>query len=383
VKVTSILISEITVAKKRQRHRLTGIPDLACSLKEHGIINPITLTHEKVLVSGERRLAAAKSIGWLSIPCHVLSKVPPEKLLRIELEENVQREGLPWQDRCRAMLAVTKLLQGDGLTQAAVAERLSITPPYLSKVLAVARELETNEALRDAPNLKAAADTIARRKARRAASEMESFVQPEEEEVQGARIIEAEFAEWAKGYEGERFNLIWCDFSVPLTHNGELCKAYQALVNRHQMLIAASAHIVFWFDPQDWGNIIERFSCVPPMMRWYHTPLIWHRSRTQGIPLGQSQHPNRSYEAAFLGTKGHRPLVKALPDCVSIGPTKKGRPPAVTRHFLRMLVDDTTRLLVPMCGEGEVVSIASKLGAKCAVGVESSPVAVLLARQAL
>ena len=380
MKVTSILISEITIPKGRQRSRLVGIPDLACSLKEHGIINPITLTHGKVLVSGERRLAAAKSIGWLSIPCHVLSKAPPEKLLRIELEENVQRADLPWQDRCRAMLAVTELLKGDGLTQAAVAERLSITPPYLSKVLTVARELGTNEALRDAPNLKAAADTIARRKARRVASEMESFVQPEEEEVQGARIIEAEFAEWAKGYRGERFNLIWCDDIVPRTEHSP---DWHALMDNRQMLIAASAHVVVWFDMRNYAVSLSTMDMVLPEISWNPAPFIWHRSRTQGIALGQGQHPNRSYEAAFLGTKGHRPLVKALPDCVSIGPTKKGRPDAVTRHFLRMLVDNTTRLLVPMCGEGEVVSIASKLGAKCAVGVESSPVAVLLARQAL
>ena len=377
MKVTSILISEITIPKGRQRSRLVGIPDLACSLKEHGIINPITLTHEKVLVSGERRLAAAKSIGWLSIPCHVLSKVPPEKLLRIELEENVQRADLPWQDRCRAMLAVTELLKGDGLTQAAVAERLSITPPHLSKVLGVARELETNEALRDAPNLKAAADTIARRKARRVANEMESLVQPEEEEVQGARIIEAEFAEWAKGYKGERFNLIYFDPPYPTWR-----KDYEAIMHNRQVIIAASAHVVFWFD-MEFYTVIHDLQAMASEISWNPAPLIWHRSRTQGIALGQGQHPNRSYEAAFLGTKGHRPLVKALADCVSVGPTKKSRPPAVTRHFLRMLVDDTTRLLVPMCGEGEVVSIASKLGAKCAVGVEASPVAVLLARQAL
>ena len=373
MKVTSILISEITIPKGRQRSRLVGIPDLACSLKEHGIINPITLTHEKVLVSGERRLAAAKSIGWLSIPCHVLSKAPPEKLLRIELEENVQRADLPWQDRCRAMLAVTELLKGDGLTQAAVAERLSITPPYLSKVLGVARELETNEALRDAPNLKAAADTIARRKARRVANEMESFVQPEEEEAQGARIVEAEFAEWAKEYKGERFNLIYCEHLVP-----------HALADSSRTLIAASAHVVVWFkDMSYYDYLLRKHAELLPEISWNPAPLIWHRSRTPSIPLGQSQHPNRSYEAAFLGTKGHRPLVKALADCVSIGPTKKRRPPAVTRHFLRMLVDGTTRLLVPMCGEGEVVRIATKLGAKCAVGVEANPVAVLLARQAL
>lgn len=52
-------------------------------------------------------------------------------------------------------------------------------------------------------------------------------------------------------------------------------------------------------------------------------------------------------------------------------------------HFLRMVVDDTTRMLDPTAGSGNAVRIASELGAAYALGLELNPEFAEVARSNL
>ena len=83
-------IEEIKV-KKRIRKEMGDIAALAESFKRFGQISPIVITKNNILVAGERRLEAAKSLGWTSISA-VVADIPDE-LTRVEYEreENVQR----------------------------------------------------------------------------------------------------------------------------------------------------------------------------------------------------------------------------------------------------------------------------------------------------
>ena len=87
-----IKISEITV-KTRVRKDLGDLDALKDSLRTYGLIHPITLNADYELVAGERRLAAAKAIGWETINAIVLDKnITPVQQLELELEENNQRK---------------------------------------------------------------------------------------------------------------------------------------------------------------------------------------------------------------------------------------------------------------------------------------------------
>ena len=72
------------------------IKELAATIKEHGIRQPLTILktdsgHFEV-VSGERRLRAAKSIGIEKVPCIIIDS--EEKAEEIALIENIQRSDL-------------------------------------------------------------------------------------------------------------------------------------------------------------------------------------------------------------------------------------------------------------------------------------------------
>ncbi len=86
-----VKISEIKV-KKRVRKDLGDLDALKDSLRRYGLLNPITITKDKVLIAGERRLEAAKAIGWETINAEILNyEIDPVDKLEMEMEENNQR----------------------------------------------------------------------------------------------------------------------------------------------------------------------------------------------------------------------------------------------------------------------------------------------------
>jgi len=80
--------------RKRVRKDLEDIDQLADSLHRFGQLHPIAITRRNVLISGRRRLEAAKSLGWNTVEAVVIEGANVAKRLELELEENVQRRPL-------------------------------------------------------------------------------------------------------------------------------------------------------------------------------------------------------------------------------------------------------------------------------------------------
>lgn len=84
-------ISEIKV-KHRVRKDLGDIESLKDSLRRYGLLNPITIDSKYRLIAGERRLEAAKALGWTNINAVIINNLTPLTKLELELEENNQRK---------------------------------------------------------------------------------------------------------------------------------------------------------------------------------------------------------------------------------------------------------------------------------------------------
>ena len=78
--------------KKRVRHDLGNLDALKNSLRTYGLLNPITLNEKHELIAGERRLQAAKQLGWTNINAVIMNNVSDVEELELELEENNQRK---------------------------------------------------------------------------------------------------------------------------------------------------------------------------------------------------------------------------------------------------------------------------------------------------
>jgi len=75
-----------------------NLSELAASIKEHGILQPLIVTHDSItgmytLIAGERRLRAAKIAGLEKVPV-IIRTVTDQERLELALIENVQRADL-------------------------------------------------------------------------------------------------------------------------------------------------------------------------------------------------------------------------------------------------------------------------------------------------
>ncbi len=84
-------INDIKI-KKRVRKDLGDLEALKNSLRTYGLLNPITLNSKYELIAGERRLQAAKQLGWTNINAVIQNNLSEIDELEMELEENNQRK---------------------------------------------------------------------------------------------------------------------------------------------------------------------------------------------------------------------------------------------------------------------------------------------------
>ncbi len=82
------------VVKKRIRKDLREIAGLIDSMRNFGQLTPIIVNRQNELIAGNRRLEAAKRLGWNSIDAIVIDKDDDIDMLELELEENIQRNDL-------------------------------------------------------------------------------------------------------------------------------------------------------------------------------------------------------------------------------------------------------------------------------------------------
>lgn len=96
--VQNIKITKIEPDKEQPRKRFDEekLDELANSIKQYGVIQPIIVTLKDdyyQIIAGERRWRAAKKAGLTEIPCLVRTKTEQENR-EIALIENIQRENL-------------------------------------------------------------------------------------------------------------------------------------------------------------------------------------------------------------------------------------------------------------------------------------------------
>jgi ParB family chromosome partitioning protein len=101
-----------------------ALNELVMSVKEHGIIQPITVRRaadqQFQLITGERRLRAAEKAGLKRIPAYV-REAGDEHMLELALVENIQREDL---DALEVAISYQRLIEEFNLTQERLGDRV-------------------------------------------------------------------------------------------------------------------------------------------------------------------------------------------------------------------------------------------------------------------
>jgi len=115
---------EVNPFQPRSYFNEEALQELATSIKELGVIQPITVRKLKgnsfQIVSGERRFRASKLIGNKTIPAYI-RLANDQEMLEMALVENVQRENL---DPIEIALSYQRMIDEINLTQEEMAKRV-------------------------------------------------------------------------------------------------------------------------------------------------------------------------------------------------------------------------------------------------------------------
>jgi ParB/RepB/Spo0J family partition protein len=420
----------IIIREDRQRRSFTT-EDLEGSFKKYGQLQPIVINDENELIAGERRLTTCIALG-MTVKAIRFSDLTPLQQEEVELEENVKRKDLSWQDHARATLRLHNLYAAqssdpDNWSKEATALKLDYSPRHTARLIDLGEAIVAGDkSIIEADGVGSAYTIYSRRKQRSSAEAvqqlMDAAVRPKAKptatlavEVTSAdapgaqatidvavpeptlvpyRIIQSDAIDFFESYDGERFNFLHCDLPYGVELHGQANQdsfeggGYESNPEIYWELCAAickgwdnvmfpSSHVMFWFAFQFYEETLAFFQKNAPQIQWQiRTPLIWHKTDNRGILADPKRGPRNVGEYALIGTTEDRFIVKPVGNIYG-APTNKAdsihtneKPLPMLGHFFSMFVDGHTRLLDPTAGSGSAIRAAEIAGAELALGLE-------------
>lgn len=118
----------------RKTFKEEKIEELAASIKEHGIIQPIVVRKREngyEIVAGERRWRAARKAELTQVPC-LVRELSDEQNMLFAIIENMQREDLNPIEEAEGL---QRMMQTFGMTQEQVSKSVGKSRPYIANAL--------------------------------------------------------------------------------------------------------------------------------------------------------------------------------------------------------------------------------------------------------
>lgn len=347
--VTTTPFSELTISPNRQRKEFDpeALIDLANSITALGLLHPIVVRETplgSVLVAGERRLRALETLwamgdgcrcnglyfGPETVPTVTLGELSPLEAEEAELDENLKRRDLTWQERSEALARLHKLRN-------AQAESIGQTHSIADTL----REIETTDYSKDRQAI-LIADHLSNPLVAGAKSEKEAFkalkkVENRQKHEALAATVGVQYTSavhqlhhtdclaWLASCPDNSFDVILTDppygmnaqafgNGAGLLTNSE--HAYDDSPEAWRELLTAFCPEAFRVaKPQAHAYIFcdfDKFHELKSIMQeagWYvfRTPLIVYKLGSGRVPLPEHG-PRRQYEIILYAIKGNRPV---------------------------------------------------------------------------
>ncbi len=415
-------VESIQVGKERFRRELSseGIQSLAASIEANGLIHPLVVTSESspTLIAGQRRLLAIKSLYEAgkpikmagrevppgTVPVIVAEDVGPIQAMEIELEENVRRKDLTWQEECAAVakLHEMRMSQGDW-SIAKTAEELAARGASITNRKAVADSIILARHIEENPNSDVAKALTRRDAFKRLLREQEQFFRGELAKLGGSKhpdleVIQGDAVEVLAGLQGEQFDVILTDppygigadsfnYSLPgrLDHHYDddpdvFVNLISSVSYELYRVARPQAHLYMCCDVR----MFHVASTILGSAGWsvWLTPFVWVKDMGY-LPDHDCGH-RRCYETILYAHKGRRKTLVCKTDVLAHKVEKDRlhhaqKPVSLFVDLLERSVVPGDYVLDPFCGTGTSLVAAKTLSCR-ALGIELDPACVQIAR---
>lgn len=168
--ITEIPIGDIAISSQNTRKDLkqgtedASLEDLASSIREHGLLNPITVRPRPEggyeVVAGQRRVLALRLLGQAKVPAVIRTTLADQQAVAVSLIENMQRADMAPIDKARGL---TTLVEQYGSTTE-VAKQTGLSPQTIRRytsLLRLPQEVQSVFSTSDGPASIGVASTIA------------------------------------------------------------------------------------------------------------------------------------------------------------------------------------------------------------------------------
>ncbi len=405
-------LTSITVPVDRQRKSFNkkALEDLADSIVDKGLLHPIVCTRQGdklTLIAGHRRLLAITSLADKKqlyehdgttlepscIPFILIEDRGRLKLREVELEENIIREDLTWQERTEAIDELHTLRQAQNPTQTDTE-----TAKELAQVSGQAEITHRKEVARariisphlDDPEVKAA------RSSNEAFNIVTRKLQGQFDEELKRRgvgkksphtLIHGDLIVELAKIKRPRFDCIIADppYGMDAHKFGDAAKlshrykdtakaatrAAEYILTESFRVAKQEAHLYMFCDV-DHFHMLREYTIISG---WdpFRTPLIWDKGTAGHAPIG-TRGFRRTYEIILFASKGNKPLGGLYSDVIEVPNLRDKiyaaqKPAALYSKLISYSCVPGDKVLDPCCGCGTIFE-AAKACDVIATGIE-------------
>lgn len=388
MKFAEIPVGKVKV-QARVREDLGDLDELTETVREKGVIQPITVDDRYNLLAGARRLAAAKAAELSTIPAVIRSSRTKLDAKEIELYENVYRKDFTWAERAKLEAEIHELRtkKDPNWTQRKTAKDLGQSAAVTNRHLQLAKALELVPALANCRTEDEAWQKLSRMRESAIMSELTKrkrtlkkvhkwadanyLLRDALEDMPTVADGIAAFAEvdppYAIGLKEKRERTK--DKHTLEGYNEISEKDYPSFLRKtaeqvHRILFD-HAYCVWWFAPTHYElvkGVLRKVGFIVP-----EVPAIWYKGQR-----GQTNNPDsslaHSYEAFFPCRKGRAVLAKRGRSNVfpfdPVPPGKKTHPTERPLDLILEIIDtfvfESGSVLVPFLGSGTTLIAAYK-----------------------
>jgi DNA modification methylase len=413
-----IHITDIQVSLGRQRREFkeAEIQELVTSIQDSafGLMHPIVIRRingKPTLVAGERRLRAIRQIydlggrfscgpnivPELHVPCTDIGELNHLDAWEAELEENIRRVDLTWQERAQATAELMKL-------RTAQAEERDEAPPSVRMISAEVRPDSVPEAAHNAARQELIVSRYLHDPEVKAASSLgEAFkILKKKEEVKKNQELAATVGLTFSSSVHQIYNadtedllargtttydIILTDppYGMGADQFGDSGVGSSAGAHFYDDSPLSWARMMEWFAPLSFSSAkpdahlyafcdIEKFPDMKNAFEWggwkvFRTPLIWHNPDGFRAPWPK-QGPQRKYECILFAVKGDKPVTAVKGDVIecrkdsALGhPAQKPVPLLV--ELLKRSAKPDDIVLDPFAGSGSTIEACHQLKLHC------------------